>query len=121
MSFTGNETAPTLEEIRALKIAEIDNAYDAAITQNIDYLNHTFQADIPTHDNIKSVLSCGTVPEGFAWFDINNNPVAMTFAELQGFSKALVYRGFEAFVKKQMLKAQIRAAMTTTDVLNINW
>ena len=111
----------SLEEIQASKITEIDICYQNAITTDLNYMGTVFQTDIPTHENIKSVISCGEVPTGFCWFDINNNPIPMTFTDLLGFSKALVFRGFAAFAKKQTLKAQIRAATDVTTVQAIIW
>ena len=111
----------SLSEVQADKILEIESAYQSAITANIDYMSYTFQSDIPTHDNIKSVLSCGSVPDGFAWFDINNNPIPMTYSDLQGLSKVLVFRGFAAFAKKQVLKSQVRTAIDTITIQAIVW
>ena len=114
-------TTQSLDGLKTAQTAVIDSSYDLAITANIDYLGFTFQADYPTHDNLKSVLSCGSVPDGFAWFDINNNPVPMSYQQVQEFSKALVYRGFSAFVKKQTLKNQILAAIDAATVQAIVW
>lgn len=110
-----------LEEMQAMKLAEIDGWYQTAITADIAYMGCIFQADYPTHDNIKSVISCGEVPNGFCWFDINNNPIPMTFPELLGFSKALVFRGAIAFAKKQGLKAQVRELTDIDATKAITW
>ena len=117
----GIPAGQSLAETQAVRIEEIEGNYLTAITANIDYMGAVFQSDYPTHDNIKSVLSCGSVPDGFGWFDINNQLVPMTYQQLQGLSRELVFRGFVAFAKKQALKAQVRAATDGQRVRAIKW
>jgi len=117
----GTPAGQSLAETQAVRIRYIEDCYAAVVVSNIDYMGATFQADTPTHDNIKSVLSCGVVPAGFGWFDINNVLIIMSYAQLQGFSQALVFRGFAAFAKKQVLKARVRAATNGAEVNAVVW
>ena len=113
----------TLADEQSAQLILIDSAYDAANTLPIAYLNTTFQADQDSQVLIASVLTAcgGALPAGFVWYDANNSPVSMTFADLQGLAASILVRGQPLFYKKQQLKAAIRAATTVAQVEAITW
>lgn len=108
----------TLELSRTEQLALMDTSYTAAVTAPIAYMGTTFQTDQASQDLIAGVLTAagGALPAGFAWYDTNNAPVAMTFADLQGLAAAILGRGQPLFNHKQTQKAAIRAIQITATV-----
>jgi len=113
--------APTFSELQTAKVSKLGIAYSKANELDIAYLNTTFQADKASQDLIVSVLSAGSVPTGFFWLDKANNQVAMTYAELQGLSGAILARNQTNFIKFQTLKAKVSTAKTQADLDLIVW
>ena len=113
--------APTFGQLQNRKIQEIKKAYEQANQLDIDYMSTTFQADKDSQNLIVSVLSAGSVPDGFFWLDTKNNQVAMTYADLQGLSGAILARGQANFIKYQDLKAQVKTATVKEDLDKIIW
>jgi len=112
---------PTLAELQIAKVSELYASYNKVNESDIAYMSTTFQADKKSQDLIVSVLSAGSVPSGFYWFDKANNQVAMTYADLQGLSGAILARGQVNFAKLQGLKAKVKSAKTKTDLNKIKW
>ena len=113
----------SLADAQSAQLALMDSSYTTAVTAPIAYMATTFQADQASQDLIASVLTAagGALPAGFAWYDVNNAPVTMTFAELQGLAVSILGRGQPLFVHKQTQKAAIRAAISVTQVQSIVW
>lgn len=102
-------------------LADIVSAYNNANQLDISYMSTTFQADKNSQDLIVSVLSAGSVPDGFYWLDKANSKVAMTYAELQGLSATILTRNQLNFDKYQTLKAQVKAATTQAELDAVIW
>lgn len=115
------ESEFTFSELQNTKLSELVADYNDANTLDITYMDTTFQADKKSQDLIVSVLSAGSVPDGFYWMDKNNNQVAMTFSDLQGLSGAILMRGQANFVKLQGLKDTTRNAKSIEDIEAIYW
>lgn len=111
----------TLAELQEAKVKEIDKAYDSACYADIDYIGVTFQADVESQQLIVNVLSSGSVAADFAWWSKDNNPVAMTYVELQGFSGTILARGQLAFAHKQKLKVDVSGVTTEEELNLIQW
>ena len=113
----------SLADAQAQQLTLMDSSYASAVTAPIAYMTTTFQADQASQDLIASVLTAagGALPEGFAWYDVNNAPVTMTFADLQGLAASILGRGQPLFIHKQTQKAAIRAATTVVAVQAIVW
>ena len=103
------------------KINELKQAYNTANQEDITYMDTTFQADKDSQNLIVSVLSAGSVPDGFYWLDSLNNQVSMTYIDLQGLRAALLARGQLNFDKYQNLKVQVNEATTQADLDAIMW
>jgi hypothetical protein len=122
-------TAQLLASAQQTQLALIDDAYNAAMQQPVAYMNTTFQADKDSQDLMNRaitglqsiVVTGGTVPTNFAWYDINNQPVTMTLLQLQGLFATGVANVNTLFVHKQTQKAAIRAATTVSAVTKIIW
>ena len=115
--------APTLAEVQTTQLALIESAYQQANTQPIAYMGTIFQADQNSQSLMAAVITAcgGSLPTGFAWFDINNAPVTMTFAQLQGLAGTILLRGQPLFTHKQTQKAAIRAALDIPTVQAVIW
>ena len=103
------------------KLSKLETAYNKANQLDIAYINTTFQADKASQDLIVSVLSAGSVPDGFFWLDKSNNQVAMDYAQLQGLSGAILTRNQTNFIKFQELKSKVKLAKTQADLDLIAW
>jgi len=113
--------APTFKQLQSKKLSEIKSSYLQANQQDIAYMDTTFQADNESQSLIVSVLSAGSVPDGFFWLDTTNNQVSMTYEDLQGLSLAILAKGQINFVKYQDLKKQVKDATTQDDLDGIVW
>ena len=103
------------------KLSKLTTAYNNANELDITYMSTTFQADKKSQDLITGILAGGAVPSGFTWRDKLNVDVAMTFAEFQGLSQAIVLRGQANWIKCQDLKAQVALAKKQADLDLIVW
>lgn len=117
----GGKPVEDINDVRNEKIAILTNAYNTAIQVPVAYMSTTFQADEASQTVLTKVLVAGSVPSGFAWLDVNNMPVNMTYAQLQGLAVAMLAQGQAAFVKLQTLKSQVRAATTVAKAQAIVW
>lgn len=115
----------TVEQARARKLAQLDAAYDAAVQQPVAYMGTTFQADYASQEILTKTLTSlnpvGGVPQGFAWWDAENNAVPMTLAELNGLAMAMLTQGWAAFQHKQAKKATVRDAQTVEAANSVVW
>ena len=113
--------APTFSELQTAKLQDSESSYNKANELDITYMNTTFQADKNSQDLIVKVLSAGSVPTGFFWIDKANKHVAMTYAQLQGLSGAILTRNQTNFIKFQGLKSKVALAKTQTELDAIIW
>jgi hypothetical protein len=119
--FVNGAWALDLELVKEKQITELYKSYNEAIQTDIAYMNTTFNADDATQLLIVKVLSAGQVPAGFFWQDINNNQIPMIYSQAQGFAGTILTRAQLAFVRLQVLKAQIRAATDINAAQQIIW
>lgn len=110
-----------IDKMKEIKINKLKQAYNTIKQTNIAYMSTTFQADIESQNFIVSVLSAGSVPDGFYWLDIANNQVAMEYSELQGLSKVILIRGQINFAKLQDFKANVGSSTTVEELDLIVW
>lgn len=112
-----------MDAARTDRYTYIEDAYQAAIQANIDYIGYTFQADTASQDIMTKSLSSmkGVAPADFGWYDILNNKIPMTADQLQGLSNAIFLRGVPLFDYRQMCKSLIREAVYPADVVAVTW
>lgn len=119
--WSNGSWAPNLGKAQAAQITALEDAYNTDIQLPVGYMGTIFQADDPSQAVLTKCLVAGSVPAGFYWLDANNIQVVMTFAQLQGLATAMLTQGQTAFVKRQTLKAQVRAATTLSAVQAVVW
>lgn len=112
---------PTLPEAKENKLSQLTQAYATAIQQPVAYMDTTFQADTDSQQVLTASLAGRAVPADFAWLDINNVKVPMTFVQLQGLAGTMLAQGNAAFWKLQGLKDAVRAATTVAEVEAVVW
>jgi len=104
--------AYVLSQAIAAKLEEINSDFFYANSLPISYLGAMFQTDSDSQALISNVITAsgGQLPTSFAWYDVSNNPVPMSFAQLQGLAQAILLRGQGLFSNKQAKKAAARNA-----------
>jgi hypothetical protein len=120
--------APTLDELKAAKNAEINLARAAANTSTFAHGGKTFSCDQLSRGDIDGVNGYvalfGALPPEFpgAWKAIDNSyhPIA-DVAAWKAFYASMVAAGSANFVHAQTLKAQLAAATTPAAVAAIVW
>jgi hypothetical protein len=114
-----------LSEAIAEKLAQLERAYETAVQQPVTYMGTTFQADTASQEILTKTLTAlnplGGVPQGFAWWAMDNSAVPMTLAELNGLAMAMLTQGWAAFQHKQAKKEAARDAQTVDDVNAVEW
>jgi hypothetical protein len=124
-TFATSIPAPTAAQLLATaKTAQnaiLTAAYTAAIQVNVAYMATTFQADLASQDRLSKVLVAGAVPADFAWRDVGNLDVAMTFVQAQGLAAAMLAQGWAAFKNLKTRKATVSAATTIAAVQAVVW
>ena len=108
--------AQLLATARAAQIALLTESYAAAIQAPVPYMTTTFQADFASQDILVKSLAAGAVPSGFAWYDVNNAPVPMTFVQAQGLVGVMLAQGQVAYVHLQNQKTAVLAATTISKI-----
>jgi len=120
----------TLAQAQAAQISVVNAAYASAVVQPVSYSSKggatkTFQADSLSQATLMQATQgynlAGAVPNGFYWVSADNAQVPFTLADLSGLYEAMLAQGWEAFQKKQSLKAKIQAAGTVDEVQAISW
>lgn len=109
-SLIDGELVADLTPEREAKLKSAIENYNTLISDDVDYMETTFQADKESQDLITSVLSVGSVPDNFYWLDKENNRIEMTFLQLQGLSKEILIRSQSAFAVLQDQKEFIGTA-----------
>lgn len=132
-TFSAPEPQPvvlTLAQAQTAQAALLNAAYASAVVQPVSYtskggVTKTFQADSASQTTLMQATQgytlTGAVPNGFYWVSADNTQVPFTLADLSGLYQAMLAQGWDAFQKKQSLKAQIKAAATVAAVQAITW
>ena len=108
-----------VEQIQLLKKGFNNQAYGL-----VAFKGTTFQADEESRARLLSTLAAWTattLPAGFFWTDSLNNPVPMTYAELQNLLATGATQFFTAFQRLQTQKVAINNATTVIDIQKVVW
>jgi hypothetical protein len=113
------------QQAQAAQIALLGAAYQAAVASAVAYMGTAFMDD-PEHQQllaraVQAYTLAGAVPAGFFVPDVNNAPVAMTLAQLQGLAAAVAAQEWAAFSKWMTLQKDVAAATTIAAVQAIVW
>ena len=110
--------APTLDEVKTRKINEVKSARDTFQYSDISYQNTTFSANETVQFQIISVLQGKQPTDPIVWFDINNQIMQWTAADLQGLKNAIEQRSNSAYGQYYVLAAMVNAYTSIDDVLD---
>ena len=110
-----------VEKARANKYTELKNARNGAVqVGQIEYMGHTFDLDEQTYINLTTGAAfhalIGSVPPDFAWFDINNIPVPMTYSDFKGFVQVVLDHVAEVYRKYATARASVAMAQTVEEI-----
>ena len=110
--------AELLATAKVSKMAELEKAYNVAVQKNVTYMGSIFQADNGSQDLLIKVLVAGGSPY---WLNLDNAPITMTPAQLQGLAGTMLAQGQAAFSNLQVKKNAVKRAITVIQVQAITW
>lgn len=110
---------PTLQEIKAAKIAELKVQRDVAEVEPIIYQGYSFDYDSKARDRISAAiisLELQGANADIAWTTADNQDVSVTAADLRAIVAAVAVRSNALHVAYRTAKAQVEAAGTVDEV-----
>nr|DAI15894.1 MAG TPA: protein of unknown function (DUF4376) [Caudoviricetes sp.] len=110
---------PTLEEIKAAKIAELKAQRDVAEVKPIEYNGHSYDYDSKARARISAaIIALELQGEGadIAWTTADNQDVSVTAADLRTIVAAVAVRSNALHIAYRQAKAQIEAADTAEEI-----
>lgn len=114
-----------LDELKRLKIAEIDNERDRTISGGVSFKDKMFQSAEKDRNLLTSTVSLFTlqkaVPEGFAWISTDNTQVPFTLEELIQLANLMASSVQSNMLKARSLKDKVLNAKSADEVAKINW
>ena len=113
-----------LNQARATQLDLINKGFNNQAYGLVAFKGTTFQADEESRARLLSTLAAWTVttlPAGFFWTDSSNNPVPMTYAELQNLLATGAGQFFSAFQHLQIQKAAVNNATTIAQIQAVVW
>ncbi len=115
-----------VEKARADKYTELKNARNGQVhVGQIEYMGHTFDLDAQTFTNLTTGAAfhalIGSVPPDFAWFDINNIPVPMTYSDFKGFVQVVLDHVANVYRRYAIARASVAAATTEEEIAAISF
>lgn len=113
-----------LEELKAEKRAEINQARDKAEQGGFEYMGKVFDSDQVSAQRISmATQAIALAPEGttITWTTQDNSTIDLTAQELVGLVAALAQWSNNCHQKATTLKAQIDAAKTAEELELITW
>lgn len=115
---------PTLEKIKAAKIAELKAERDSREVEPITYQGYSFDYDSKARDRISAAiiaLELQGANAGIAWTTADNQDVSVTAADLRAIVAAVAVRSNALHIKYRSLKAQVQACSSAGDIEAIKW
>lgn len=110
---------PTLEEIKAGKIAELKVQRDAAEVEPINYQGYSFDYDSKARERISAAiiaLDLQGAGADIAWTTADNQDVSVTAADLRAIVAAVAVRSNALHIAYRKAKAQVEAAGSADEV-----
>ena len=110
---------PTLEEIKAAKIAELKAQRDAAEVEPINYQGFSFDYDSKARERISAAiiaLDLQGAGADIAWTTADNQDVSVTAADLRAIVAAVAVRSNALHIAYRKVKAQVEAAGSAKEV-----
>jgi len=117
------EPAPTLDEVRQAKIAQIDRARDAALEAGFLFGGVRYDCDDLSVQRITGAAVLGILNPAFTtpWITFDNSVVVLTASDLAGLGAAAAGHVATQLFKARELKDDVLAATTAEQVAAINW
>ena len=117
---------PTIEDLKAKKREEINQARDAAEQGGFEYMGKIFDSDQVSCQRISTAAQAMSLMPAsdenkITWTCQDNSTIELTAAELSGLVVALAAWSNTCHQKATALKAQIEAAKTTEELEKITW
>lgn len=115
--------APTLDEVKAQKIAELKTIRDAKEVELVQTDKGLFDYDDKSRDRLAIARQALTDNGGgeIVWTTADNQRVSMTIADFAAINGAAAVRSNALHVKYNELKEQVNAAETVEEVTAIVW
>lgn len=119
--------APSLDDLKAAKRSEINNARFTANSTSFPYAGKLIACDALSRGDIDGVLGValrGSMPPGWpgVWKATDNTYVSMPDpASFLSMYDAMVAQGAANFLRSEQLKAQVAAATTADEVEGVEW
>ncbi len=114
--------APTLEEAKADKLAELKACRDADEVADIEVNGHLYDYDDKARERINAALIALDLTGGsITWTLADNTDTEVTAADLKYVVAAVAQRSNTLHIKYRALKERVNAAQTTADVDSVVW
>lgn len=114
---------PTLEEIKAAKIAELKAQRDEAEVEPINYQGYSFDYDSKARDRISAAivaLEVAGTSTTLTWTTADNQDVKVTASDLRGIIAQVAMRSDNFHTAYRRAKEKVKAAATKEEVESIN-
>ena len=116
---------PSLDELKASKIAHFTYLRDTLRYDPIEYQGHKYQADERTTNALIQALTVytalGEVPDNFTWYDVDNNPIHLELNDLRILVSVITKRANDGIKRCRELKDAIAQANSEEELNKINW
>lgn len=114
---------PSVEELRAQKIAEINAARDAAIAGGFEFNGVRYDSDAKSVQRISGAVTLGMLNPAFEtdWITFDNSIVRLNAAQLAGLGAAAGQHEATQIFRARQLKDQALAATTREQLAAITW
>lgn len=110
-----------INELKAVKRAEINRARDEAEVAGIDYAGTRFDTDEKSQLKILAVVSTNSLPPNGYWTDANNIDVAVDTAYMQGMYGAMMDMISNIHDSQRNHKKTVDALTTHAEVFNYEY
>lgn len=116
---------PTLEEVKANKIAEFKSKRDSEEVTLIAYNGNTFDYDDKARERMRiareALQDSGVEGASIVWTTADNQRVTLTVADFAGINGAAAYRSNALHIKYNELKEAVNDCTTVEEVEAICW
>ena len=115
--------APTLEQIRSAKLAEIDRARDTALEDGFMFGGVRYDCDDLSVQRITGAVVLGILNPAFTtpWITFDNSVVTLDATDLAGLGAAAAAHVATQLFKARALKDEAIAATTVEQIDAIHW
>lgn len=114
--------APSLDELKAQKLAELKATRDTLETEPIEYNGSRYDYDDKARDRINAaIIALDISGQSIEWTTADNTNVAVTAQDLRNIIAAVALRSNDLHVKYRELKELVLACTTAKEVAEIVW